>query len=68
MEHVVSSYMYNSIASHPLVLNLCHPTVSLLFFLRNLKAPYSSKIDIFFIQERFSKLIYCINMIIKSGI
>ena len=28
------------------------------------KAPYSSKIDIYF-QERFNKLIYCINTIIK---
>ena len=34
----------------------------------HLKAPYSSKIDIFFIQERFNKLIYSINMIIKCGI
>ena len=32
-----------------------------------LKTPYSSKIDIF-IQERFNKLIYSINMIIKCGI
>ena len=33
-----------------------------------LKAPYSSKIDIFFIQERFNNLIYSINTIIKCGI
>ena len=33
-----------------------------------LKVPYSSKIDIFFIQERFNKLIYGINTIIKFGI
>ena len=33
-----------------------------------LKAPYSSKIDIFFIQERFNKLIYVINTVIKCGI
>ena len=33
-----------------------------------LKAPYSSKIDIFFIQERFNKLIYSINTILKCGI
>ena len=32
-----------------------------------LKAPYSSKIDIFIIQERFKKLIYSINTIIKCG-
>ena len=32
-----------------------------------LKAPYSSKIDIL-IQERFNKLIYSINTIIKCGI
>ena len=32
-----------------------------------LKAPYSSKVDIFFIQERFNKLIYGINTIIKCG-
>ena len=32
------------------------------------KAPYSSKIDIFFIQERFNKLIESINTIIKCGI
>ena len=31
------------------------------------KAPYSSKIDIF-IQERFNKLLYAINTIIKCGI
>ena len=32
------------------------------------KAPYSSNIDIFFfIKERFSKLIYSINMIINCG-
>ena len=31
------------------------------------KAPYSTKIDIF-IQERFNKLIYGINIIIKYGI
>ena len=33
-----------------------------------LKAPYSSKPDIFFIQERINKLIYSINIVIKSGI
>ena len=33
-----------------------------------LKVPYSSKIDIFFIPERFDKLIYSINTIIKCGI
>ena len=32
-----------------------------------LKAPYSSKIDIFY-QERLNKLIYGINTIIKCGI
>ena len=36
-------------------------------FLGKLKAPYSSKIDIF-IQERFNKLIYSINTIINCGI
>ena len=34
----------------------------------DLKAPYSSKLDIFFIQEGFNKLIYGINTIIKCGI
>ena len=28
---------------------------------KELKAPYSSRVDIFFIQERFNKLIYGIN-------
>ena len=32
------------------------------------KAPYSSKKDIFVIQERLSKLIYGTNMIIKCAI
>ena len=32
------------------------------------KAQYSSKISIFFLQERFNKLIYNINTIIKCGI
>ena len=42
----------------------------LLYFnaLEKFKAPYSSKIDIFFIQERFNELIYGINTIIKYGI
>ena len=35
----------------------------------SLKAPYSSKTDMFsLIQERFNKLIYSINTIIKCGI
>ena len=33
-----------------------------------LKAPYSSKIRHFIIQERLNELIYGINMIIKCGI
>ena len=34
----------------------------------SLMPPYSSTVDIFFIHERFNKLIYGINMIIKCGI
>ena len=33
----------------------------------SLKAPYSSKIDIFIIRERFNKLIYGIDTIITCG-
>ena len=33
----------------------------------SLKSPYSSKIDILLSQERFNKLIYGINTIIKYG-
>ena len=41
--------------------------LNLSFYSNIVKAPYSSKIDIF-IQERFNKLIYGINTIIKCGI
>ena len=38
------------------------------FGVATLKAPYSSKIDIIFVQGRFNKLIYSNNTIIKFGI
>ena len=45
----------------------CLVQVYVFSFLSYLKAPYSSKTDIF-IQERFRQLIYSINTIIKCGI
>ena len=44
--------------------NTRHNTVRYVYVL---KAPYSTKIDSFIIQERFNKLIYSMNTIIKCG-